>query len=885
MVSKALAKSIFAIASLLAVGAGPGGVASAEDAAELTPQQVQFFENKVRPVLAKNCYECHGPDEQESELRLDQRSGILAGGENYGPAIVPGKPQESILIDAINYGELEMPPEHKLKKQEIADLTRWVEMGAPWPGADTTKVVQQEEHGSTVTDEDRSWWSFQPVRRPELPQLDATGQSWARNPIDSFIYARLAARQLRPSPPAPRRELIRRVYFDLLGLPPSPKEIEAYLADDAPDAYERLVDRLLSAPQYGERWGRHWLDLVRFSQSNGYERDDEKPFAWRYRDYVIRSLNEDKPYNQFVKEQLAGDEFDKVTDDSLTATAFYRLGVWDDEPDDLRQAYYDGLDDMLVATSTTFLGLTVGCARCHAHKFDPIPHEDYYRLLAFFRNVKFYCKPDDPNAPTTILGQLPSGIGKTLIVGEYGPTPKETFVFIRGSSGSPSTKVEPRFPEVLSASTIATVPQLPSQSSNGKTTGRRRVLAEWIANENNPLTARVMVNRLWHYHFGRGIVATPSDFGKVGMKPTHPLLLDWLASEAVHGDWRLKTLHRLIMTSATYRQSSRIADFGLGIADSKPNPQSEIPNPKSNNPQSNNPQIEQSAIEQSAIRNPQSAIAIRIAIRNRNPQSLDPQSLDPQSIDPGNELLWRQNMRRLEAEAIRDFILATSGQLNRKMGGQSFYPRMPADVIAGQSMPGRGWNRSSRTDRSRRGVYIFSKRGLLLPLLESFDLASSDQPIAARSATTVAPQALTLMNSKFLTEQSHAFANRVLQASGDDRRKLIRLAYSLALGRSPTEREQEIASAYIDRQSAAFRENADVPQLRPGLPSALHQSYLAKNRAEDFLLGPRAGWSYFRGEWPPRGDGIHWVNSARSLRVVERIQISQRIGELPDIDG
>src|SRR5262249_34524924 len=347
---------------------------------------------------------------------------------------------------------IKMPPNKRIGNKDVATLTEWVRMGAPYP--ETTTVLQPRKPGFHVTDEDRKFWAFRPVLRPAVPRTGAT------HPLDAFLQQQLADKGLSLSPPADKRTLIRRVCFDLTGLPPSPEAVDAFLTDARPDAYERLVDTLLASPAYGERWGRHWLDVVRFAQTNGYERDDEKPHAWRYRDYVIRSFNEDKPYDRFVREQLAGDELDTVSDDSLTATAFYRLGVWDDEPDDKRQADFDELDDMLSLTGSTFLGLTIGCARCHDHKFDPLPQEDYYSMLAFLRNIKPPTKAEEKDAATVLCAKLKIG-GVTLTFHENGATAPPTHVLKRGSAATPGKTVEPRFPLVLCRSDEQAIPRLP----------------------------------------------------------------------------------------------------------------------------------------------------------------------------------------------------------------------------------------------------------------------------------------------------------------------------------------------------------------------------------------------------------------------------------------
>jgi hypothetical protein len=652
---------------------------------------------------------------------------LLEGGDS-GPAIVVGKAGESLLIKALRQqGELKMPPRQLLPKAKVDDVALWIQKGAKWPGSTTSVAEKRKE--VEVTDKDRAHWSFRPVRRPAVPTVI---QGEHTNPIDQFIGVKLKEKGLTSSKPATARELIRRVTFDLTGLPPTAEEVDAFVKDSSTAAYERLVDRLLASPRYGERWGRHWLDVVRFAQSNGYERDGEKPNAWRYRDYVIDSFNADKPYDRFVKEQIAGDELEPVTDEGRIATAFFHLGVWDDEPDDKKQAEMDNLDDMVSTTGEAFLGLTVGCARCHDHKFDPIPQDDYYSMLAFLRNIKTTRNGSNELSSGSQVA-LQAG-GRTLGVQEAGSVVAETHVLAAGQVARQGKRVEPRFPRVLCANNDQAIPRTIHKTPT--TSGRRLALAEWMASKDNPLTARVMVNRLWHWHFGRGLVATPSDLGRNGALPTHPELLDFLASELMDGGWKLKRLHKLIVLSETYCQSS-------------------------------------------AYRADQAA------------------------LDPGNELLWRQNLRRLEAEAIRDAVLATSGKLNLKMGERGIFPALPREVLETQSRPGDGWKTSSPEEQGRRSVYIFIKRTLGVPLLETFDFASPDKSSATRTTTTIAPQALTLLNSAFLEEQATALAARVTQLSKGDHAQEIQLMYRLALQRTPTEKEQQIARSYLARANLA----------------------------------------------------------------------------------
>jgi mono/diheme cytochrome c family protein len=889
-----------------------------------SPQRRVDFGRDIQPLLAKRCFACHGPDKGEGGLRLNQRDTALAELDSGEHAVVPGEPDQSELlrrITAEDAGE-RMPPEGKpLEAEQVALVRQWIAEGAKW-----------EAH-----------WAFQPLTQPPVP--DVASRDWVRNPIDAFILSRLEQSGLRPAPPADRAALARRAYYDLTGLPPTPAEIDDFLADQSPDAYERLVERLLASPQYGERWARHWLDAVRYAETNSFERDGAKPHAWRYRDYVIRSFNGDKPYDQFIREQLAGDEMSPGSTEGLIATGFYRLGLWDDEPADRLQAQFDSLDDLVTTTGQVFLGLTVNCARCHDHKIDPIPQRDYYRLAAFFHGIKpmttvgpnieqplfaseaerlayerslrereerrnelqaqvtalqtefiaaysksrqskelaltdiddleyrFYrdhwerlpdfdqIKPetvgtldggrfdislatresdfgfvftgmlkvpadgqytftvdsDDgtrlllagqtilhydgihsvghPQQATVLLKQGLTPIrleyfqaegGRGLSVSWSGPSfesrslsdegtprlrerefpklvrskaaellgepwyvhyqelvgelqrlkreappaeyalcvtevpdPPPTFVLLRGNAHVPGEKVEPGFPSVVSSGS----PTLPADSAGRTTSGRRSVLADWIASPDNRLTARVMVNRIWQHHFGRGIVRSPNNFGYLGDRPTHPELLDWLAGEFIDAGWHIKPLHRLIMLSSTYRMSS---------------------------------QAEPEVAATNVLR------------------------------DPGNDLFWRFNMRRLSAEELRDSMHAVTGRLNRRLYGPSYYPKLSAEVMATQSAPGNGWGDSPPEEQARRSVYIHVKRSLITPLLADFDFPDTDASCEARFVTTQPAQALGMLNGDFAHEQAVHFAERLLREAGEERTAQVRLALRLALAHEPT---------------------------------------------------------------------------------------------------
>ncbi len=739
-------------------------------------EKIKFFESKVMPILEENCMDCHSEaDDLGGELALISRKMILEGGES-GPAVDLKNPHNSILLDAINYGAYKMPPGGKLSKDEIDTITTWVKLGMPWTKESANKVLETE-HGESsvpqVNETTKQFWSFQKVVRPDPPEVK--NEKWISNGIDHFILSGLEAKGLSPASKASKAVLVRRAYYDLIGLPPTPEQVREFLRDESPNAFAKLVDRLLDSPQYGEKWARHWLDVVRYAESNSFERDGTKPFIWHYRDYVIRSFNEDKPYDQFLVEQLAGDELPKPTSESIVATGYYRLGQWDDEPADKDQAFYDDLDDILATTSQTMLGLTINCARCHDHKIDPIPQADYYKMLAFFINVRRYGVRGHNtviDASTRQVGRAPSAeekanfdkrvadlkskmaeiekivkadfesvehedfqydqnkiplirkriekkvitkkqfdqyngwyrqlkqlrdnpphLYRVLCVKEHRRKPQDAYVLIRGNPRVKGKQVEPAFVSVLSPPEPSIVPLDKNESS-----GRRLALAKWIANSENPLTSRVMVNRIWQHHFGRGIVRTTSDFGFQGDKPTHPKLLDWLADEFVERKWSIKEMHRLIMNSSAYQMGS---GFNKAAYD----------------------------------------------------------------LDPRNDSFWRFDMRRLTAEEVRDSILAVSGRLNtKKMYGPSIFPVLSREVLAGQSRPGDGWGRSSDEDVRRRSIYIHVKRSLRVPLLANFDSADTDFTCPVRFNTTQPTQALGLLNSRFTNSEAVEFAKVIAAA-------------------------------------------------------------------------------------------------------------------------
>ena len=721
-----------ALAWLLACGVA--GTAAADDAV--------FFESKIRPLFLERCVACHGAEKQKGGLRLDSRAGWQNGGDS-GAAVVPGKPDESLLIKAVRYtdAELAMPPEKKggkLGGAQISALEQWVKMGAPDPREEVAATGPRLRGGKfAITDEDRGYWAFQPVRRP-----GKTVQ-----PIDAFVLAKLEEKALAMNPPATPREQVRRAFFDLWGMPPSPEDVAAFAREPVDAAWARLIDRLLASPHYGERWGRHWLDLVRFAESNGYERDAPKPEAWRYRDYVIASFNDDKPYDRFIREQLAGDEIAESLApggewrDAIIATGYFRLHVWDDEPDSTVVAEFDDLDDIMVTTGTAFLGLTIGCARCHDHKFDPISQADYYSMLSFFRSIDPYGLPHSGGGGRgtgKITRLLAPSSDSALAVVENGPAPKATHILARGEVGSPREEVSPAFPAVLSLP----APALPQRPPDAASTGRRSVLADWIASPQNPLTARVLVNRLWQHHFGAGLVPTPDDFGRTGLPPTNPPLLDHLAAEFVENGWSVKRMHRLMMTSRAYRMSSR-ADDSRALA-----------------------------------------------------------------ADEANTFLWRQNLHRVEAEAIRDTMLTVSGTLNPKQGGPSVFPTLPKEVHGTQDSAGKGWTDSAPEEQNRRSVYLVVKRALKIPLLESLDFANSASPAGTRPVTTTAPQALMLLNDAFVHAQAAALAERVTREAGEQPDAQVTRAFQLVLQRAPAESEMRaVRKLFADQPPRAALES------------------------------------------------------------------------------
>jgi hypothetical protein len=822
------------------------GTGSADDA--LT------FERDVRPILKAHCFQCHGESgEREGELDLRLRRLMATGGES-GPAIVPGKPDKSLLVERIRDGE--MPPLEDASKRVPAEqldiIVRWIAAGA----VTARDEPKQIDDGVLITAEERAWWSFQPVQRPAIPVPQASGL--IRTPVDAFLLTRLERDALSFAADADRVTLIRRVYFDLVGVPPDPEDVRRFLADDSPDAVSRLIDRLLNSPWYGDRWGRHWLDVAGYADSEGYTNDDvERPWAWKYRDWVIRSLNADKPFDEFIREQLAGDEMVKPpypelsSEDiaRLTATGFLRMA-----PDgtggganNVELAKNQVMAETIKVVSTSMLGLTVGCAQCHDHRYDPIPQADYYRMRAIFeptynwkawrtpktRRVSLYSAADKKKAAEIEaaakkidaariekqtafiertfekeLAKLPAEIRDAARAARDTPAkerskeqaallkkhpslnvsagslylydlkaadelkamtaratklrgtkPKEefvravtevpgqvpnTFLFIRGDHEQPKQKLAPASLTVLHADREAA--QLPANDETVPSTGRRLAWARRLTDGTHPLLARVLVNRVWMHHFGRGLVNTPSDFGVLGDRPTHPKLLDWLASEFVASGWSLKQLHKQIMTSTAYRQTG----------------------------------------------------------------SVDSQAT--RTIDPDNTLYWRFPLRRLDAETLRDSVLAVVGKLSDKRHGA------PIPVMAdrvGQFVIGKENLNAGRPgavipmkgEEFRKSAFIQSRRSRPLTVLDTFDLPRMEPNCNKRNASTVATQSLLLINSEFIVGMSNYFAARLKEEASSDVEGQIQLAWRLAFARAATADEVNESLGYVTTQTQHFEKH------------------------------------------------------------------------------
>ena len=807
---------------------------------KIDPEQLKFFENEVRPLLASKCVQCHGDEKQKGELRLDSLKGMTEGGES-GAAVVPHHPGESLLIEAINYESFEMPPEGQLDPASIKTLTRWVEMGAPWPetGADQIRAA-----GKAFTEEDRNWWAIQPVRDPKAPD---SGSDWANNPIDRFVAAKLDAAGLKPAPKAGRRELVRRAYFDLHGIPPTPQQVEAFVNDERPDAWPRLIRQLLDSPRYGERWAQHWLDVIRYAESDGYREDAFRPDASTFRDYVIKSFNSDKPFDQLIREHLAGDEIAPDDPDAFIGTAYLRHGIYEWNQRDARMHWDLIVNEMTRVTGEAFLGIGIGCAQCHDHKFDPILQKDYFGLQAFLSSVawpldrplatpdevteyqrkldtwelatesirreidemtkdaisgkrkgaviqfpddiqKIYNKPESEKS--TYEKQLsylverqaaraargidfektfkskpekleryrelqaelkkfddlkPSPLPTAFVAVDYGCEPAPTYLMTRTTK----EQVEPAFLTLLGQ-------EVPNIKPTGQSTGRRTVLANWIASEDNPLSTRVIVNRFWQHHFGKGIVPTPNDFGTLGESPSHPELLDWLTTRFLEGGWKIKPMHELIMLSQSYQQTAQL--------------------------------------EPTEIQN---------------------------EVDPTNRLLWRYPPRRLDAEQVRDAMLAVSGELKHRDGGPS----------VGGSSP-------------YRSIYVKKLRNKPDEMLGGFDAPLGFESAPDRISTTTPIQSLLLVNGRWSLERSQAFAKRLLGKKTEVEPNDIRSAYQFAYGRDATDDEVKGALAFIRSQFKQIGDHVVNSQAKAKYPNENGFRPITQHfsTVEQIELGANALW-------------------------------------------
>jgi Protein of unknown function (DUF1553)/Protein of unknown function (DUF1549)/Planctomycete cytochrome C len=768
--------------------------------AQLSPQDVEFFEKKIRPVLVDHCYLCHSSSSPQVQggLLLDSRDGLLKGGKS-GPALVPEEPDQSLLIKAVRYTEkdLKMPPSGKLPAETIADFELWVEKGAPDPRKPVA-VASLPEKPAYDFAEERKFWSYRLPCRPSLPKTKTSG--WSKNWIDAFVLEKLEEKNLTPGTPADKRTLIRRATFDLTGLPPTPQEIDSFLQDASPNAFGRVIDRLLASPRYGERWGRFWLDLVRYADTAGDSADYPVPQAYLYRNYVIDSFNHDKPFDQFVREQVAGDLLPSQSEvqrwQQIVATGYLaiarRFSVVPEEYKHLT------IDDTLDNLGRSILGLSVSCARCHDHKYDPIPTADYYALYGIFDSTRYpfagseniqqqkdfvlrmssaeaekILKPysdqlvpldaelkrlkDEKKAlekgtPETegadaagpgkrtlkevkaeieALKQrrLPIAAQMPILEAAYAVADEEPHnarIQRRGDPKNLGDEVPRRFLQVLGGQEL-----LPAEKGSG-----RLELAEWLAAPENPLTARVLVNRVWQHHFGKGLVSTPSDFGKRGSPPTHPELLDALTVRFMQSGWSIKAMHKLIMMSQTYQLSS---DGDLG----------------------NLPR------------------------------------------DPGNDFLWKFNRQRLDAETIRDSLLMISGQLDLSQTGAHPFPHASAWSFT-QHNPF-----TAVYDTNRRSVYLMTQRFQRHPYLSIFDGADPNTSTPLRSSTITPIQALFMMNSPFVHEQADHLAGRLI-ATQSESQKRIDMAYQLVLGRSPSPEELHRSQAYLQQTEEKLK-SIEVP--------------------------------------------------------------------------
>ena len=761
-----------------------------------TPEQVQFFERSIRPVLVEHCQKCHGEAKEWGSLRLDSAKALLNGGDS-GPAIVPGQPEKSLLIRAIRQQDedLKMPPKGKLSDKQIADFILWIKQGAHYPATVETGKAKVR---------DPNHWSFRTPVDPPVPAIRDT--KWPKSILDHFILAKLEAEQVVPAKQADKRSLIRRATFDLTGLPPTPEEVTEFLADEHPDAFAKVVDRLLASSAYGERWGRHWLDVARYADSNGLDENVAQGNAWRYRDYVVAAFNNDKPYDQFITEQIAGDLLPTsddlaVRNERLIATGFLAIGPKVLAEVDESKMQMDIVDEQIDTLGRAMLGMTFGCARCHDHKFDPIQHADYYGLAGIFKStrtmdsLKKVAKWHENPVPTpealaqkaTFDAQLATAKGaiqkltevadakvnESNIKGDKLPEkletlyPEETKTELKRLRDE-LAKLEKSAPEMPSAmgvldDTVAdvaihirgnpqklgevvarhvpTVLEGPQTRQFTSQQSGRLELAQSLTEARHPLTSRVLVNRVWRWHFGKGLVRTTDNFGLLGERPTHPELLDWLAHRFMEQGWSIKKLHRLIMLSSTYQLGSHV----------------------------------------------------------------DPAVVER---DPENLLYGRASLQRLEAEQIRDAMLAVSGKLDRTLGGSLLNVKNRAYFFDHTS--------KDLTDYSskRRSIYLPVVRNNVYDLFQLLDYPDAAIPTGDRTTTTVAPQALLMMNSEFIGTASSDLAKRLFAQSPEDAAKRIELLYSLAYNRDASRDEIEQSQSFVAEIEKALQTTDSDPASR-----------------------------------------------------------------------
>lgn len=730
---------------------------------------IEFFEKKIRPVLAQQCYKCHSASaaKLKAGLLLDSRDAMLKGGES-GPSLVPGKPAQSLLIKAIQWNDkdLQMPKE-KLADGVIADFVAWVQMGAPWP-KEPARTASADGYAATYDTLRKELWSWQPISNPAVPQIK--DDKWSRDDIDRFVLAKLTEKELKPSPEADKLSLLRRVTFDLTGLPPTPDEIDAFLRDNSPTAFERVVDRLLASRHFGERWGRHWLDVARYAESSGMTRNLIYFYAWRYRDYVIESFNSDKPYNRFIREQIAGDllpaKNDAEKDRNLIATSFLCIGPRDYNERNPRQFLMNSVDEQIDTVGRAVLATTIACARCHDHKFDPIPTAQYYSLAGIFassdeqtglqrrRGAQFNQFNEDELIK--LSGYTPAEKGKVLSDDELRDAARDSFrkLFVTSRFGSSADKPASTPPKHLAMGVVdaprpgdinilvrgeldqpgervargfLSIPCMESGPVISANESGRLELAIWLTRKDNPLTARVMANRIWQHLFGFGLVRSVDNFGTTGEKPSHPQLLDHLASRFMENGWSVKKLIRSIVLSSTYQQA---ATFDRA----------------------------------------------------------------KYNVDPDNHYLWRMNQRRLEAEAIRDTMLSASGKLvTAAPVGSVVLDLPPIEIRTGRLNPS-----EMLANSACRSVYLPIFRNATPDVLEVFDFADATQVTGARDVTTVAPQALYMLNNSFVANQAQAMAIRLINQGGKTDAAKVDQAYKLALGRLPYNSERDRALSFVN---------------------------------------------------------------------------------------